>query len=184
MTGRRRTFQPRAIIAVAVVWNLLWSDLTWANAINGILIGCLVITVFPLPSIPFVGTVRLWPLAKLTGHFLIDLVRSSWQVSLAALAPRLDSTSAIIEVPMHFHSDLYLTLTAALVTLVPGSVVVEARREASVLYVHALGTQTTADLAQVRDNVLTIERRILETFGSQSELAAYRAALANDRSQS
>lgn len=184
MIGQRRTFQPRAIIAVAVVWNLLWGDLSWANTINGLVIGFVVVTVFPLPSIPFFGTLRPWPFIKLLGYFLADLVQSSFVVVLSALRPRLDSTGAIIEVPMHFHSDLYLTLTAALVTLVPGSVVLEARRSASVLYIHVLGARSDADIARVRGSVLTVERRVLEAFAAPDELATYRAALAADRTHS
>ena len=39
---RRGGWQPRAIIALAVVWVLLWDRVTLGNVVNGLIIGAVV----------------------------------------------------------------------------------------------------------------------------------------------
>ena len=51
-------------------------------------------------------------------------------------------------------SDLYLTLTSELVSLVPGSLVMEARRQESVVYVHVMDVRSEADIESARREVL------------------------------
>jgi glutamate-5-semialdehyde dehydrogenase len=80
------------------------------------------------------------------GHFLFDLVRASFQVAWLAIDPRRVPTSSIVAVQLSTKSDLSLTLTALAVSLVPGSLVVEADRQDDILYLHVLGTETAADV--------------------------------------
>ena len=50
---RQRSFQPRAILVVAVAWCLLWDRISWGNLLSGLLVGIVVTLAFPLPSIEF-----------------------------------------------------------------------------------------------------------------------------------
>ena len=96
-----------------------------------------VVRALPMPTIDFHGRVRPLGLLRLVVHFVRDLVVASLQVAWLALNGRRPR-SAVIRVRLRSHSDLYLTLTAQLCSLVPGSVVVEAHRHDGVLYVHLL----------------------------------------------
>ncbi len=73
-------------------------------------------------------------------------------IGIVRLAFRFGHTprSAIIRVQLRSHSDLYLTQTAELVSLVPGTIVVEARRATSTLYLHVLDAVSDDDLASAR----------------------------------
>jgi multicomponent Na+:H+ antiporter subunit E len=77
----------------------------------------------------------------------------------------------VVRVDLRTHSDLYLTLTSELVTLVPGSLVMEARRQESVLYLHVMDVRTEADVASARRMVLQAEERVVRSFGSDDEVA-------------
>ncbi|NUR15368.1 MAG: Na+/H+ antiporter subunit E [Dermatophilaceae bacterium] len=168
---RRRGLQPRAVATIALVWVLLWDRVTWGNLVNGILVGLVVTYAFPLPSIEFQGRLRPHRLAWLIVRFVADLVVASWQVMLLAFGnhrPR----NAVIEVQLRSRSDFYLTITAELVALVPGSVVVDARRSTSVLYLHLLDVHDEAGIAAQRAHVLEVERRVVRTFGSREEIEA------------
>jgi multicomponent Na+:H+ antiporter subunit E len=79
--------------------------------------------------------------------------------------------NAVVRVDLRTHSDLYLTLTSELVTLVPGSLVMEARRQESVLYLHVMDVRTEADVASARRMVLQAEERVVRSFGSDDEVA-------------
>ena len=171
---RRRVLQPRAVATIALAWVLMWDRLSWGNVVNGVLVGLLVTYAFPLPSIEYHGRLRPHRVALLIGRFLVDLVESSWQVMRLALGRRRPR-NAVIEVQLRSRSDLYLTLTAELVALVPGSVVVEARRSTSVLYLHLLDVEHEGRIEVQRAHALAVERRVVRALGSREEIAALEA---------
>lgn len=167
---RRRTLQPRAIATIALAWMLLWDRLSWGNLVNGVLVGLFVTLAFPLPSIEFHGRLRPHRVVWLIVLFLVDLVAASWQVLRLALGRRRPR-NAVIEVQLRSRSDFYLTLTAELVALVPGSVVVDARRSTSVLYLHLLDIEREGAIEHQRRHVLDVEERVVRAFGSTEEIA-------------
>ena len=167
---RRRTLQPRAIATIALAWMLLWDRFSWGNLVNGVLVGLFVTLAFPLPSIEFQGRLRPHRVAWLIALFLADLVAASWQVLRLALGGRRPR-NAVIEVQLRSRSDFYLTLTAELVALVPGSVVVDARRSTSVLYLHLLDIEREGAIEHQRRHVLAVEERVVRAFGSREEIA-------------
>ena len=171
--GRRRP-QLRMSIVTAVIWVLLWGDLSLANLVSGFLLGLLITWVFPLPPIDFHGRFRLWPHTKLIAILLFDLVRSSFVVAAQAFHFGHTMRNAVVRVDLRTHSDLYLTLTSELVSLVPGSLVMEARRQESVVYLHVMDVRSAADIADARRKVLRAEERVVRSFGSDDEVAALR----------
>ena len=98
------------------------------------------------------------------------LVAASWQVLRLALGRRRPR-NAVIEVQLRSRSDFYLTLTAELTALVPGSAVVDARRSTSVLYLHLLDIERQGAIERQRQHVLTVEERVVRAFGSDEEIA-------------
>jgi multicomponent Na+:H+ antiporter subunit E len=167
---RRRTLQPRAIATIALAWLLLWDRISWGNLVNGLLVGLFVTLAFPLPSIEFQGRLRPHRVGWLILLFLVDLVAASWQVLRLALGRRRPR-NAVIEVQLRSRSDFYLTLTAELTALVPGSAVVDARRSTSVLYLHLLDIERQGAIEHQRQHVLTVEERVVRAFGSDEEIA-------------
>ena len=63
-----------------------------------------------------------------------------------------------------------MTIVATLVSLVPGSFVVEARRSANVLYVHWFDVTSEEDVAGIRANALAVEARVVRAIGSAEEI--------------
>ena len=168
---RRRSFQPRAILVVALAWCLLWDRISLGNVLSGLLVGLVVTLAFPLPSIEFGGRLRVPQLLVLLIHFFRDLAVASVQVAILAFRPSPPRNS-VIEVRLRSHSDFYLTLTSLLVGLVPGSTVIEARRSHSIVYLHLLDVWGEEAVRHFHDHVLEIEERVVRVFGSPEELAA------------
>ena len=168
---RRRSFQPRAILVVALAWCLLWDRISWGNILSGLAVGLVVTLAFPLPSIEFGGRLRILRLLVLLAYFFRDLAVASVQVAILAFRPSPPRNS-VIEVQLRTHSDFYLTLTSLLVGLVPGSTVIEARRSHSIIYLHLLDIWGKDSVKHFHDHVLEIEERVVHVFGSPEEIAA------------
>lgn len=169
--SRRGGWQPRTIIALALVWVLLWDRITLGNAVNGLLVGAVITRVFPLPPIEFHGRLHPWGLTVLLTLFLRDLVSAAIQISVATLSPKPSRGGSIVEVQLRNRSELYMTIISALVSLVPGSIVVEARRSANIIYVHGFHVTTPEGMEMLRQDVLGIETRLMRAIGTAEEIA-------------
>jgi len=156
---------------LTVVWVLLWGDLSVANVLAGFVLAVGVGLVFRMPPVHFAGRVHPLSTLYLIAVFVRDLVVASAQVVTLALTPGRRPRSAVIAVSLRSPSDLYLTLTAELTSLVPGSVVVEAHRTTGMLYVHVLDVGIVGGLEKARSHVLDNEARVLRALASDAELA-------------
>ena len=176
--GRRTALQWPTVLVIIIIWNLLWGNFSVANVLSGLAIAALIVVTFPLPPILFTGRIRPVGLAQLLLRFALDLVVASVQVAWLAVRPGPAPGGAVIQVDLYSDSDLYATLTAELVTLVPGSVVIDVRRATSTLFVHTLDVETDDDIAAARRSVLREERRVMNALASDEEMRAYHQAIA------
>lgn len=157
------------LLWLTLVWVVLWGELSLANVVVGLGLAILITSVMQLPMTDFDGSFRPLGVLILGARFIWDVVRSSVEVARLALR-RKPPQGAVIRTVLRSHSDVYLTITSALTTLVPGSVVVEANRFTGTLYVHILDVEMHGGLDQARRTVLDQEERVLRAFGSREEL--------------
>lgn len=168
----RRRSQWVEIVWLAAVWVLLWGRLSWGNVLAGLVLGVVVTWGLRMVPVDFHGRVHPWRLLVLLARFAVDVVRASVEVALIALTPGYTPRGAVIGVQLRSHSDLYLTLTAELVSLVPGSLVVEAHRLTGMLYLHVLDLDRSGGVDAVRADVLAQEERLLRALASHEEQVA------------
>ncbi|WP_228941563.1 Na+/H+ antiporter subunit E [Nocardioides sp. Leaf374] len=176
--SRRHAVQPVSVIWLTVVWTLLWGFPDVLIVLSGVLVAVLVCLVFPMPRLRLGGRLRPVALARLLGHVAVDVVAASVQVALIVLRPRCVPRSAVVAVPLRAESDLVLTTVAVLVSLVPGSVVVETRRSTHTLYLHVLDVADEGAAQRYRDDVLALEARVLAAFAPEDPGADVGAAAA------
>lgn len=171
----RFRFQYRQVAVLTLVWLALVGDVTLVTVGGGVLISWLVTVVFPMPPVHYYGRLRPWGIVKLFVALLRDLATSSWRLAGYALAGRPVSPG-IVRVGLNTHSDLYQVNIAQLVSVVPGTIVVDARRRTRVLYLHVFDMPHEGDAAQVVADTHGVERRLLHAFGSAAEIRALGAA--------
>lgn len=171
---RRRAlrFRIATVVSLTAVWVLLWGDLSVANVVAGVALALLVAGTLPMPRVDFHGRVHPGGLLYLIYRFFTDLVVASVQVARQALTPGVQPRGAVLAVHLRSDSDVYLTLTSAICTMVPGSVVVEAHRVTGVLYVHVLDVAHAGGIEAARQDILRIEERVMRALASDAELAA------------
>ena len=168
--GRSLLRQLPLLVGLVVLWMFLWNQLTVLSAVTGVLVALLVTRVFFLPPVELSGRFNLgWALVFVV-RFLADLVVASVEVAWKAVRPRGVTSNAIVAVQLHTRSDFVMTLVAEAASLVPGSLVVEADRERSILYMHALAVEDADGVEQVRASVLGFEKRIARALGSADDL--------------
>ena len=166
----RLRWQPRQVIVLALVWVVLWGQVNLVTVVGGVLMGILVTVLFPLPSIGWAGRPHPWVLLVLLGHLVKDLAVASFRLAVFAFGRDMPSPG-IVRVDLKADSDLYQVNTAELVSVVPGTIVVDARQRSRILYLHVfdLSAQTPEG---VRDATLRTEQQVLDAYASSAQLAA------------
>lgn len=159
------------ILGLAALWMLLWGDFTPLLLLGGLIVATLVVVIFPFPQGQWQGVLRPWPFAVLIGRFAVDLVVASLQVAWLALRPRPLGPSAVVEVQLHTRSELLLVLTGELISLVPGSLLIELDAERGKVWLHVLDADR--DLDTTVERALRQERRVIDALGSKAERAAF-----------
>lgn len=171
MSDRRKGARASSglIFWLTLVWVLLWGDITLANVVAGAVVAVVVTAVSPLPRTPFDGRFRPWGLVLLAARFVADVLVASWQITWMTVRRR-QPRGAVIRVRLRSHSDTYLTATAGMTSLVPGSIVVEAHKLTGTLYIHVFDIDLAGGLDAAHKTVLAQEERILRAFASREQL--------------
>lgn len=162
------------IATLTILWMLLWGGVTPLLLVGGALVGLLVTIVFPFPPVGWKGRFRPWPAVRLVAIFVVELLIASLQVAWIAIRPAAPPRSAVIRVDMVTRSELLLTLTVELISLVPGSLLIELDSENGHVWLHLLDGSTPQKIEQARARALAQERRVIAALGSRSELTACR----------
>ncbi|MCI9889248.1 Na+/H+ antiporter subunit E [Micrococcales bacterium 31B] len=168
----RARISPIATGFLTVLWCLMWGDFSLGNLVNGVILAAIIALVFPMPHVSRETSLRPLAVLWLVVVFIRDLFWASLQVSWQVVRPRGVRTSALVRVRLRARSDLLLTMTTDLFSLIPGSLIVEVERDRGVVLVHALGAESEADFRAVRESLLRQEDRVLRAFAPTRELRA------------
>ncbi|WP_116996789.1 Na+/H+ antiporter subunit E [Desertimonas flava] len=155
------------IVCLTAVWLALWSDVSVANVVTGLLVAAAIVGAFDTwRRGRFV--IRPLPLVRLACYFLGALVKSSIAVARATLSPHYRVHTGIIALPLTGCSDSVVTVIANAISLTPGTLTLEVRQDPLTLYVHAFDVR---DLEQVRQDLRRFEVLAVHAFGDTDAIA-------------
>lgn len=173
--GKRVLQQIPLLVALIVLWMLLWGEISWLSALSGLLVAVGVTRIFYLPPVELSGRFNILWFAVFVLKFVLDLVVSSVTVAAQAFRPGKLPLNAIIEVPLRTRSDFVLSVTATVISLVPGTLVLEIDRERSLLFLHLLAASDEHGVEKGRRSALAIEASVIRALGSRDDLERVRA---------
>jgi multicomponent Na+:H+ antiporter subunit E len=158
---------------MVVLWVVLWGELSLANVVSGVAVTLVLLTLLPLGRGKR-GSFHVRPLWALwfAGYFLVKLVQSNLIVAWEIVTPGDRTTTGVVAVPLRDCGDGLVTLIANCITLTPGTLTLEIRREPTTLYVHVLHLR---DIEAVRRDIRQLERMAVRAFGTPEALAQFRA---------
>ena len=154
------------LVLLVLVWMALWGSASLIVILIGLVVSAIILLVFPLPTMVFRFGLHPWRTLVLIGRFLWDVVVASIQVGWLAVRPRLPQPE-VTTVQLAGDSDLIEALTALAVSLVPGSLIVDADAETRTLTIHVLDAERRT-MESFGEQVLAQERRIRLALGDES----------------
>ena len=156
------------VLLLVAIWTALWSNLSVANVLSGLLVAGTIVLVFDTWQ---VGTVAVRPLraGAFAGFFLYKLAQSSFVVARTVVTPHNRIRTGIVAVPLRDCSDALATLIADAISLTPGTLTLEVRRAPLTLFVHVLDVR---HVEEIQADVRTLELLAVRAFGSSEAVAA------------
>lgn len=149
-------------IVIAFLWVLLIDEdrFRFPTFFSGFLVGVGILFLMHR----FFGTQfylrRLIAMIKLFFVFIWELIQSSILVLKQILSPKLKIEPGIFKYETVLRSDIEITLISLLLTLTPGSVVMEVTPEGDALYVHAMDVEK--ERGAILSQLQNYEKAIME----------------------
>jgi multicomponent Na+:H+ antiporter subunit E len=153
------------------VWVALWGDLTTANVVGGAAVAGLTLALFPHAG-PRPGiTIRPLQVIRFLAYFGYKLIEANAIVAWEVLTPNNDSVrEAVVAVRVTGASDAVVTILANAISLTPGTLTLDVRRDPTVLFVHVLHLRS---IEATRDEVHRLETLVLNAFGDRDAIEAH-----------
>ncbi|MEK5330432.1 MULTISPECIES: Na+/H+ antiporter subunit E [unclassified Lysinibacillus] len=147
---------------IATLWLLLQDEITpqFSTFLMGFIVGIGILYAMHR----FYGTQfylrRVFSIIKLLWLFNWELLLSSYNVLKQITTPKLNITPGIFTYKTELNGDWEITALAILLTLTPGSVVMEVSEDGDLFYIHAMDIEQSKD-AVVR-SIGKFEKAIME----------------------
>jgi multicomponent Na+:H+ antiporter subunit E len=164
-----RRLQPFPLGWLTAVWVLLWGDLSPGNVLAGLALAAAILVALPLPRIVVGIRVRPWPFVVLVTRFLADVVVASCQVAWLTVRPRPVPPSSVVTVQLRTRDELFATLVGEMMSLVPGSLIVDLDGRTGHLSMHVLDVATPDQAEAFRRSVLEQEERLLRALAARPD---------------
>lgn len=153
-------FQILLNFILAFVWMFLKTSYSPADFFVGYFFGLLIIFVFRRFFTTRFYLRRVVAVFKLLFIFIKELTLSNIAVLKVILKPKLDIRPGIFAFPTELKEDWEITVLSNLISLTPGTLVIEVSPDNKILYVHAMDIDDVKDAVESIRN--TFEKAIME----------------------
>lgn len=133
---------------IALLWMFLQDEWSILSFIGGYLVGLFIVFSMRRFFRESFYLKKVFSAFKLLLVFLSESVASSIYVIRQVIRPKVNVTPGIFKIETELSSDLEVTLLALLLTLTPGSVVMEVTPDKKTFYVHALNLPASIDAVE------------------------------------
>jgi multicomponent Na+:H+ antiporter subunit E len=153
-------FQLLLNLVITFVWMFLYNTWDLPTFIIGFLVGMLILIIVRRFFHSPLYVTKLYAVIKLTLLFLKELVLSNITVIKQVLKPKLAIKPGIFALHTELETDWEITLLSSLITLTPGTLVVDVSNDQRTLYIHAIDIDDIEESVSAIKN--TFEKAIME----------------------
>ncbi|MCM3004400.1 Na+/H+ antiporter subunit E [Priestia koreensis] len=145
---------------IAFVWVFLKNTWDGPTFVGGYILGIIILFLFRRFFDRRFYMEKVYAIVKLLLIFLRELLKANIDVLKEVLRPKLNIKPCIFALPISVKKDWEITTLANLITLTPGTLVIDISDDNSILYIHAINIE---DVNEVIDDIHnTFEKAIME----------------------
>nr|WP_309100305.1 Na+/H+ antiporter subunit E [Fredinandcohnia onubensis] len=147
-------------IFIAVSWMFISNSYDFGAFFGGYLIGLFLIFILRRSFSHRFYLHNVWAVIKLILIFFRELVLSNYAIMKVVVKPKLDIKPGIFALPIQVEKDWEIMVLSNLITLTPGTLVMDISDDKKLIYVHAMDLQ---DADEAIDSIKsTFEKAIME----------------------
>lgn len=153
-------FQILLNMVLAFLWMFIKVSYDPISFFKGYIFGLLVILVLRRYFHSRFYLFRLWSFIKLIFIFIKELILSNVAIVIIVLKPTLDMRPAIFAMDTELTKDWQITLLSSLITLTPGTLVIDVSEDNKTLFIHAMNIgEVEVEINSIKNS---FEKAILE----------------------
>lgn len=148
-------------ILLALAWGALTGEMTASNLVLGFLLGYVVLFLSgnALGARPY--SARVYRSVAFLFFFSWELLLANLRVAFDVLAPGTRIRPGLLAIPLEAKTDAEITALANLVTLTPGTMMLDISADRKVMYIHDMHVN---DVEESRREIKRLERKLLEVL--------------------
>jgi multicomponent Na+:H+ antiporter subunit E len=149
-------------VLLAMIWAAGTGQFSLANLVVGFVLGYLVLRLMYgiLPDSGYFLRVRR--VITFMVFTISEIIRANLRISRDVLTPSHTMRPGIVAVPLDVEKDNEILLLTTLISLTPGSLVLDVSNDRRVLYIHAMHVRDRESF--IREIKHGFERRVLEVL--------------------
>lgn len=148
------------VIFLTLIWCGFSNNFKLPNLLLGLIVSIICCHLPPNKEKPY--HIRVWALFCLLLFIAQELLISSLQVALEVIKPQHISKPKILKIDLQCHHDAERTLFTTLISLTPGTLVVDISDDKTYLLVHVMFAENPAQAEQFIKEKL--EPKVLKVF--------------------
>lgn len=143
-----------------LVWVALTGSFRFINFVFGFFVSFFILWITSRGNEDLKYFNRIPKIISFFFYFLYELVKANIQVAIDVVSPKLSIRPGIVQIPLSAKTDLEIALLTNVITLTPGTLVVDVSDDKKVLYVHGMFIR---DRESFIDSIKNgFEKRIIE----------------------
>lgn len=152
-----------------LIWVAVFASISPKIILSGVLVAAVVQLLFPMPKQKDLWHFRpIWAFYLLL-HFMFDLARAGLQVARVVVTDRTHD-DGIVRCDLRTGNQVYITIVAAMTSMIPGTIVVEASQQDKAIWLHCLDLEAQGGVQGIRDATWNQEKRVLLAFAPNKVL--------------
>lgn len=168
------------VLWLVLAWGALWQDFSIGNLVFGLILAVVILRVFYLPPVQLSGRFNAFWAALLALNFVWWIAKASFEILWFTVRPGAAPKAAVVAVELRINSDLLITAVGHIVSLIPGSLVVEVDRRSATIYFHVIDVDSDEDVSEFKRTVRSVEEWVIRVMGTRESYDALKSGRLNE----
>lgn len=149
-------------LLLAFIWIALTGSLMFSNFYFGFLLGFFILWLMNRNESDKRYFNRVPKIIWFILYFIYEMIKANMEVAYGVLKPRFGMQPAIVKYPLHAESDFEVNMLATIISLTPGSLIMDISEDKKVLYIHVMHLKNDDKDLFISKIERGYERRLLE----------------------
>lgn len=128
-------------VMLTLVWVALTGSFTYMNLLFGFLISFFVLWIISRESDDRRYFTIIFKIISFFFYFLYQMLKANLEVASEVLSRKFSMKPGIVKITLEAKTDMEITMLANLISLTPGTLVIDVSDDRKVIYVHGMDVQ-------------------------------------------